>query len=241
VKRYPYFPLYPADFASDGQVEAMTTEQVGAYWLLLCKAWGEDPVGSVPDDDRVLARWARLSPARWKRNKEAILRPWKLQSDGRWYQKRMRKEYARLAELSQQQSEKASKRWRSGSATAMPEQSPGNAVAIPKDMPEPCPLESDTDTESYTPPLPTGETPQGVKPVRKKFVPPQEDEVRGYWEARGLKGDPMEFLDYFRRNGWRTRSGPVVDWEAGARNWSRMEIKKQSGDRESRIMLNLGR
>ena len=42
----PYFPFYPDDFASDGKVEAMTTEEVGAYTLLLCKAWREDPPGA---------------------------------------------------------------------------------------------------------------------------------------------------------------------------------------------------
>ena len=61
----PYFPFYPDDFACDGKVEAMTTEEVGAYTLLLCKAWREDPPGSIPDDDRVRARWTRLTPDRW--------------------------------------------------------------------------------------------------------------------------------------------------------------------------------
>jgi uncharacterized protein YdaU (DUF1376 family) len=76
LKRYPFFPLYVADFVADDRVEAMSTEQVGSYVLLLCKAWTQEVVGTVPDDDRVLARWARVSIGRWRRIKAAVMAPW---------------------------------------------------------------------------------------------------------------------------------------------------------------------
>jgi uncharacterized protein YdaU (DUF1376 family) len=44
----PAFMFYPDDFTSDGKVEAMTTEEVGAYLLLLCKAWREKPRQPFP-------------------------------------------------------------------------------------------------------------------------------------------------------------------------------------------------
>jgi uncharacterized protein YdaU (DUF1376 family) len=77
----PYFPFYPDDFACDGKVEAMTTEEIGAYTLLLCKAWCEDPPGSIPDDDRVLARWTRLAPDRWKECRTGVLAAFTLGTD----------------------------------------------------------------------------------------------------------------------------------------------------------------
>ena len=69
----PAFLFYPEDFSSDSKVEAMTTEEVGAYTLLLCKSWRESPPGSIPDDDVVLARWARLASDRWTVCRAAVL------------------------------------------------------------------------------------------------------------------------------------------------------------------------
>lgn len=90
--RLPYFPFYPKDFASDGLVEAMTTAEVGCYVLLLCKAWHEDPTGTIPADDETLARWCRVSIETWATVKGRVLAPWKLGKDGRWHQGRMKAE-----------------------------------------------------------------------------------------------------------------------------------------------------
>ena len=49
----------------------MTIEEVGAYALLPCMAWRENPPGSIPDDGRVLARRKRLAPDRWKKFRSA--------------------------------------------------------------------------------------------------------------------------------------------------------------------------
>lgn len=97
----PAFLFYPSDFASDGHVEAMTTEEVGCYILLLCKAWYEHPVGSIPDDDRTLARWTRLTPERWSECKPAVLSAFTLGTDSRYHQKRLRAEYAKLRHVHQ--------------------------------------------------------------------------------------------------------------------------------------------
>lgn len=92
----PAFLFYPDDFSSDGKVEAMTTEEVGAYILLLCKAWRETPAGSIPNNDLVLARWARLTPSRWAECRTAVLAAFSLGSDSRLHQKRLRSEYYKL-------------------------------------------------------------------------------------------------------------------------------------------------
>jgi uncharacterized phage protein (TIGR02220 family) len=89
----PSFPMYVDDFASDGKVEAMTTEEVGAYFLLLLKAWREEPPGSIPNNDVVLARWARLTPDGWAECRSAVLAAFVLGADSRYHQKRMRLEF----------------------------------------------------------------------------------------------------------------------------------------------------
>lgn len=101
----PYFYFYPDDFSSDRNVEAMTTEEVGAFTLLICKSWREEPVASIPDDDRILARWARLTPDQWSACRSAVLAAFKLGKDGRWHQKRLRLEYDKLRRITKNRSE----------------------------------------------------------------------------------------------------------------------------------------
>ena len=48
----PCFQFYPADFLADENVVAMTNQQVGCYFKLICYCWRE---GSIPDDVARLA------------------------------------------------------------------------------------------------------------------------------------------------------------------------------------------
>lgn len=91
--RPAFFAFYPADFANDIHVEAMSTLQVGAYVLLLCKAWQGDPPASLPDDDQILARFARVDAAVWGEIRAGVLAPFRLGTDGRLHSKRLRLEY----------------------------------------------------------------------------------------------------------------------------------------------------
>ena len=111
VKRPPYFPLYVKDFAADPVVEAMSTEAVGAYILLLCKAWHLDPPASLPADDRVLARWARLSPEQWSEVKSEVIAAFTLGDDGRMHQKRLRQEFEGFRQKSKKRQAAAQSRW----------------------------------------------------------------------------------------------------------------------------------
>lgn len=97
--KFPYFPFYVDDFLDDEKVEIMTTEEVGAYLLLLLRAWKQDPAGSLPPDDTTLARWARLEMDRWDKMKHAVLAPFQRRQDGRYYQLRMVVEYKKIRTL----------------------------------------------------------------------------------------------------------------------------------------------
>ncbi len=102
--RPPYFPFYPADFSSDGKVESMTTAAVGAYILLLCKSWREDPPASIPNDDTILARWARMNSVEWAECKPMVLAAFTLGKDNRWHQKRLRLEYDKFCMYAEKKS-----------------------------------------------------------------------------------------------------------------------------------------
>lgn len=57
----PFMQLYVADYLGD--TRHLTTEQHGAYLLLLMAMWRSD--GSLPDDGRKLARIVGCTPSRW--------------------------------------------------------------------------------------------------------------------------------------------------------------------------------
>lgn len=140
---YPYFPFYVDDFVSDGNVEAMTTLEVGAYTLLLCKAWKEKPRGTLPDDDVVLARWARVTPDQWREVRPRVLACFRLGRDGRWHQKRMELEARKLHDLSNKRSqagrEGAKGRW----------QTHGKRIDLPlRSQCDSMPRASDSDSNS---------------------------------------------------------------------------------------------
>jgi uncharacterized protein YdaU (DUF1376 family) len=134
----PYFPLYVKDFAADSKVELMSTEEVGAYILLLCKAWLEEPAGSLPANDKVLARWARMDLERWLVVKFSVLSPFFVGTDGRWYQKRMLQEIDKLRKISRSRSKAADARW------SKPLEEGGQADAACKDDAKPMQVQYDS-------------------------------------------------------------------------------------------------
>lgn len=142
MAKLPYFQFYVADFANDGRVAAMTAREVGAYILLLCKAWHEEPIGSIPDNDVVLARWARMSAKTWEACKAQVLACFELRDDGRWHQKRMQAEAEKAHATSAARAEAGKKgglrKWRDkenrdGKDLAQPEPGHSPAMAGPSD------------------------------------------------------------------------------------------------------------
>ena len=96
-KELKYIPLNCGDFLADQNVALMSTEQVGAYILLLLYAWGQNPAGTIPNNDEWLCAWARTTPKRWQEIKEGVLRPFVLNdSEDRWEQARMRDTYIQV-------------------------------------------------------------------------------------------------------------------------------------------------
>src|SRR5258708_1825424 len=57
IEKPNWFKMDPAKFLSDAQVDVMTTLELGACFRLMCRQWID---GSIPDDQRLLARLCRL-------------------------------------------------------------------------------------------------------------------------------------------------------------------------------------
>ncbi len=86
-KNMPAMPWFVKDYLIDTM--HLTTEQHGAYLLLLGTAWAQG--GSLPDSDHQLASIARLTLDSWVAMKPVVMDFWTLRN-GRWSQKRLNKE-----------------------------------------------------------------------------------------------------------------------------------------------------
>ena len=60
------------------------------------------------------------------------------------------------------------------------------------------------------------------------FAPPSLEEVKSYFEANGLKGDPESFFATYDSQGWVKGNGmPVHSWHSLALKWSQEERRRE--------------
>ena len=85
LRGLPYFPLDPARLKDSDLFALSTGDEFKAALALWCKAWVEVPAGSLPSDDRLLARAAGVGLTEWGVVKDMALRGWVLCDDGRFY------------------------------------------------------------------------------------------------------------------------------------------------------------
>mgnify|MGYP005992915633 CR=1 FL=1 len=127
-----WMPFYVGDYLGDTQ--RLTTEQHGAYLLLILDYWRNGP---APDDDAVLQQITKLERAAWKRHRPALARMFQI-VDGEWRHKRIDCELEAAAANAERRSSKAKKaaeaRW--GNADAHAEQSARDATSNAPSMPE---------------------------------------------------------------------------------------------------------
>jgi uncharacterized protein YdaU (DUF1376 family) len=86
MAEYPALPLFTDAFIAD--TTHLSAAQTGAYLLLLMCAWRSSDC-SLPDDDKMLARFARMSPKEWATNRNVIMEFWSKNDTGRFIQKRL--------------------------------------------------------------------------------------------------------------------------------------------------------
>ena len=126
----PWMPLYVADYLGDTQ--HLTTEQHGAYLLLLMAMWRAG--GALPADPAQLARIARLSPPRWRKLSPEVLAFFDA-GGAELTQKRLRREIEKVSEVSRKRALAGA---RGGVATAMKrsDDPPAFAMPMPDGLPD---------------------------------------------------------------------------------------------------------
>lgn len=95
-----WMPLYIGKYL--GATSHLTTEQHGAYFLLLMAAWKRG--GWLPDDDEQLASTCKLTLETWRRHRRVLIEFFEVH-DGRWVQERVTAERAKATHISAVRSE----------------------------------------------------------------------------------------------------------------------------------------
>ncbi len=127
MAEFPMLPLWTDAYLAD--TTHLTTLEHGAYCLLLFAMW-RAPGQQLPDDDALLAKFTKLTPAQWRRVRP-ILVPFFVAADGILFSPRMRDEADAVRRQRKSQSDnaraKARKNNNSTPAMAVPRHSHGCA------------------------------------------------------------------------------------------------------------------
>lgn len=125
-----WMPLYVADYLAD--TGHLSAAEHGGYLLLIMHYWQN---GGLPNEDRRLARIARMSPDEWADARETLF---DLFEDG-WRHHRIDAELKAAQDISDKAKDKANKRWGKSDAGA-------DAAAMPEHMPQQCQSQSPSPT-----------------------------------------------------------------------------------------------
>jgi uncharacterized protein YdaU (DUF1376 family) len=159
-RRDAWFPFYPGDYLRD--TSRLTTEQHGAYLLLILDYWVKGP---LPDDDAALAAVTRLSAPTWRKTRPLLVTFFSV-SDGKWNHKRIDHERMKAFAITELRAEAgrdgADRRWqkhgkRMANATAEL-MANGHQTPSQSDAPSHPPIKPKTESGSARDPLP----PQGA-------------------------------------------------------------------------------
>jgi len=98
-KGEPCLNLFINDASAYLRRTGETTLAFGARVKLWIAAWDEDPPGTLPADDRSLARLSEVTSRQWKRIKHELLPTWDRTDDGRILIRRVALQHARVMEI----------------------------------------------------------------------------------------------------------------------------------------------
>lgn len=160
MAEFPAFPLFTDAYLGD--TTHLTTIEHGAYLLLIITMW-RTKTGSLPDDDKLLARYTRLTSAQWARIKPIIETFFDIHN-GQWTQGRLTDELIAVRQLSKRQSDKAKGRWLKNKEKNKPRQCRTDASPTP-------PLIEDTNVSSPPTPKPKISYDEDFEDFWKGWVP----------------------------------------------------------------------
>jgi uncharacterized protein YdaU (DUF1376 family) len=123
MAKYPSLPLFTDAFISD--TIHLNAAQTGAYIMLLMSAWRSTDC-KLPNDDKILARMARMDARTWTANKDVVLSFWSQDGSQKWYQRRLLDERKYVDDLSNKNS-------KAGKVSALKREERDATTVQPKD------------------------------------------------------------------------------------------------------------
>ena len=127
MAQFPLFPLWTDAYLGD--TGHLTTIEHGAYLLILIAMW-RAPTTDLPDDDLMLARIAKMAPAKWHKI-APIIRAFCVIENRRLIQRRLKDERENVKQFNVKQSKNAKRRWLKTLTPEVPPHSSGNAKPMP--------------------------------------------------------------------------------------------------------------
>lgn len=189
-----WMPFFVGDYLA--ATTRLTTEQHGAYILILLDYWKNGP---PPNDDAVLAQITRLSPASWRKAKAAILGFFDIR-DGQLIQKRVERERERASDITEKRSEAgkagAARRWQRG------KQNGSKRIANANDLPLANGQQNDAPSQSHTCSSEQVVSPNGDSSAEPTDKPLTKHEVIEAWQTRMV---PLGFPAIRKMTGQRER------------------------------------
>lgn len=219
MKTDVWIPLYVGDWLAD--TTRLTTEQHGAYFLLVLDYWRNGP---PPDDDVVLAQITKMRPDAWS-NARAVLEHYFTVADGVWRHKRVDLELVKAGQKKTAATSKAkaaaTARWarRKYAPSNSTSNAPCTAWSTPQAMLEQCPSPSPGTT---TPQPPKGGRSSAVelkgylanlKTAGEKFLP-DDDPIWAYAEKTGLTADMLRLAFLAFKDRYLGLPKRYTDWRA---------------------------
>jgi len=220
----PSMPMYWDAYLAD--TTHLTTEEHGAYMLLLAAMWRRN--GTVPDDDKDNARILGLSVAKWKRVKTRLAaHPVSLIFDGDTIsQKKLKKTWEKTQEKIQVNRE-------NGALGGRPKSSKNNNLAKANGSVSPNPIKTipEPEPEPYKEKRDTKVSPKkGSRLSDDWFLPTEWGEwaISEGWPDTVIRSEADKFKDF-----WISKTGrdaSKLDWQATWRNWMRNSKQRKIGN-----------
>lgn len=221
---FNYVQLHVGDFI--GAVLHMDATEVGAYTMLLLAHYQAGEIG-LPDDDKKLARIAKVSTKTWARIKPVVMDKFYLEN-AFWKNSRAVNEFQKRLNISTDQRARALKRWDKRMPDALPETCITNNQE---------PITNNLSIEYVSPKVETDKKSK-VKSERGKRLSAHLGEQTsipqdwGDWAYNEL-GLSVQDIDWEWgkfRDYWKAASGNKgvkMDWQATWRNWARRKSEEK--------------
>lgn len=212
--------LYVGDYLGD--TRHLSTEQHGAYLLLLMSMWRSD--GWVPHDEQKLARLTGLTLTRWRKIAPEVMELMVV-AGGKVTQKRLAEEFAKATEKSRKRSEAGHA---GGVAKALKDNNPplANATPLLQHLPEP---ESEPERKKKKDSTRTPSASGKARASLPDQFPSPEAKAAAvlFWQKKGrpdLAATVDDQADQFRDH-HAAHGGKMLNWEAAWRTWVRNALQ----------------